>query len=285
MHQTLAVRRCRQLLHDPAYQVLAESLGEHLISYPLTLYMSYLCSHTYIACMCRQLLHDPAYQVLAESLGEHLISYPLTLYMSYLCSHTYIACMCRQLLHDPAYQVLAESLAHHQAKRSAWRTSRLRLAAELCAQRCSTQRPLYGRNLLHMLTFANVSTSALMPGAAKITDYDYSSKAGVVGVAGVGEGGFFGDVAAAHAAAAAAAAGGGLYGSGTPSAYPLLPSILEELAPTYTSRAAAFEDLLREFMFVIPRARAPPPDVWCCQPDAEQVGGWPGHMIILNLRA
>lgn len=39
------------------------------------------------------------------------------------------------------------------------------------------------------------------------------------------------------------------------------------LQPTYVERAAAMEDTLREFMFAIPKARAPPVEAWCCKPD------------------
>jgi E1A-binding protein p400 len=41
--------------------------------------------------------------------------------------------------------------------------------------------------------------------------------------------------------------------------------------PTYVERAAALEGVLREFMFAIPKARAPPVEGWCCKPDGSTV--------------
>lgn len=57
----------------------------------------------------------------------------------------------------------------------------------------------------------------------------------------------------------------------TPSSYRLVPSLLAELAVTYSQRAESMETRLKEFKFVIPRARAPAPEVWCCRPDGDEV--------------
>ena len=40
---------------------------------------------------------------------------------------------------------------------------------------------------------------------------------------------------------------------------------------TASERAADMEDVLKQFMFVIPQARAPPPSAWCSHPDQSVV--------------
>lgn len=40
---------------------------------------------------------------------------------------------------------------------------------------------------------------------------------------------------------------------------------------TAAERAADMEDVLKQFMFVIPQARAPPPSAWCSHPDQSVV--------------
>ncbi len=62
-----------------------------------------------------------------------------------------------------------------------------------------------------------------------------------------------------------------LQGWGTPSAGLTLPSLLLELAVSYEQRAQSVEDMLREFVFAIPKARAQAPEVWCGTPDTSAV--------------
>lgn len=40
---------------------------------------------------------------------------------------------------------------------------------------------------------------------------------------------------------------------------------------TAAERAADMEDVLKQFMFVIPQARSPPPSAWCSHPDQSVV--------------
>ena len=143
---------------------------------------------------------------------------------------------------------------------------------------------------------AHANCTALRRGAAVVTDYNWADVQHVAAAAAQAA------AAAAATAATVAASGGALDGAGgggssgvgvdvamgeaaaqvSPAAlpalvpvgrscYPMRPSILEEVAASYEQRAAAIDPVLREFMFVIPRARAPPPEVWCSRPDADEL--------------
>lgn len=48
-------------------------------------------------------------------------------------------------------------------------------------------------------------------------------------------------------------------------------SVVTYMQPTYEERAAAMEEVLYWFKFVIPRARARPVDAWCSKPDGPAV--------------
>jgi hypothetical protein len=62
-----------------------------------------------------------------------------------------------------------------------------------------------------------------------------------------------------------------LKGRGSPLELQQLSSLVLEVSPTYEERAAACEDMIREYKFYVPQARSTTPSVWCTTPDMATV--------------
>lgn len=73
---------------------------------------------------------------------------------------------------SPAYRVLAASLASQHARHTAWRASRARIAAAINQSRVSTGAPVYGADVIDLVSgIAHPTSKALNTHLATVTDY------------------------------------------------------------------------------------------------------------------
>ncbi len=109
---------------------------------------------------------------------------------------------CRHLYNSSqAYKVLAASLAVQHARYAGWRAARLRAAAVANLARCNTGYPIYGRDLVSLVShIAHPTSKALNADLVTVTDHTW------VGPSAASEGVLRGPAAASAAMAAAAAA-------------------------------------------------------------------------------
>lgn len=177
---------------------------------------------------------------------------------------------------SPAMRTLASALATQHARVAAWRSARLRATAAINAMRCSAGAPLYGADTLALLSgLAHPCSPALNAERVTVTDHTWVGPSlasfriwhGHLAPnppTGEGPPGPQGGSTEPEGHAARPGAGPGA-GPGhealryhprrlRPVQVPLhLPSLVLDVGTTYEARAWGMADLLRDFMFVIPR--------------------------------
>ncbi|GAX77679.1 hypothetical protein CEUSTIGMA_g5122.t1 [Chlamydomonas eustigma] len=184
----------------------------------------------------------------------------------------------------PALKVLAASLQLQNQRHVVWRTSRLRLLAEANLRRCSSDPPLYGADTLMLLrAVVPDCCKARNPDLLTVVDRDVEDsiaesapstsdiKAEEGTSAAASQPPFSGGLINSVGEKWRLASGRGLHIACEAYGRLHCPRLVEEVSCSYQSRAESVEDLLRGFLFYIPKARTVAPAVWCCRPDLSLV--------------